>query len=150
VPCADVRQVDFHNFNIAVGDAVLKFRNGVATLYEDGTEGAPQTEEWEATIKREFTIDVAPARTVRFILIDNVHVNGSGSRFYLVGYGCLQRKMKRVFEREGFSLAIVSTDTRAVVVALTIGPAASTTRFFSYVWNDKASHYELNSTWVRQ
>jgi hypothetical protein len=101
--------MDFSNASIDVGDAVLDFKNGAASSFDELESKAL---EWQATLREYPTIGAAPATPVRFLLIYNNHVNGSGWRYYLVGYGCFQGKLQRVFKREGLSLAvIVSTRT---------------------------------------
>jgi hypothetical protein len=147
VRCTDIRKVDFKNISLDMGDAVLDFHNGVASEFD---ESEPQTLEWEATFRKDLTIDAAPDTPVRFVLIHDNHMGGSGWRFYLVGYRCLQGKMQRVFKREGLSLAIDRIDAQAVVVALQTVPGSPATKHFSYVWNDKISKYELNSTWTKK
>ena len=144
--CSDIRKIDFQNIRIDVGDTGLDFQNGVASSFD---ELEPKILEWEATFRENITIDVAPDIPVRFALIHNNHVGGSGWRFYLVGYRCFQGKMKRVFKQEGLSLAIDRIDAHAVVVTLHTVPGSPTTKYFSYVWNAKTSKYELNSTWLK-
>ena len=142
-PCTDIRKVDLPNTSMDVGDAVFDFHKGVASIFED------QELEWEATMKRIMAIDAAPGIPVRFVLIHNNHMNGSGWQFYFVGYGCFQGRMKRVFRQKGLSLKIDRLDEHAVVVSkvLEYGNPAETQ--FSYVWNGKAEKYELNSTAVK-
>jgi hypothetical protein len=147
VPCTDIRKIDFKNSTIDVGNAVFEFKNGEASLF-DNME--PKTLEWEATLREYATIEVAPAVSVRFFRIYSNHINGSGARFYLVGYGCFQGKTKQVFKREGVSLVIDRIDAQAVVVALHTVYGSPTTKYFSYMWNDKVSKYELNSTWDKK
>jgi hypothetical protein len=147
VPCTDIRKIALQNMRLDVGNAVFNFRNGVGSEFD---ELEPKTLEWEATLIEAITVDVAPDIPVRFVLIRNSHVSGSGWRFFLVGYRCLQGKMKQVFKREGLSLAIDKIDSQAVVVKLNTEPGTQSTKYFSYAWNDKTSKYELNSSWVKK
>jgi hypothetical protein len=144
LPCTDSRKVDLQNTSIDVGDAGFDFHKGVASIFED------QELEWQATFKRDVTVDVAPGIPVRFMLIYNNHMNGSGWHFYFVGYGCFQRRMKQVFGQEGLSLKIDRVDEHAVVVAKILGYGNQAGTYFSYVWNGKREKYELNSTAVRK
>jgi hypothetical protein len=103
--------MDLRNIYIDLGDAGFDFKNGVASLFDEAHSKTPG---WEATLRGDVTIDAAPGIPVRFVLIYNNHVNGSGWRFYFVGYGCFQGRMKQVLKREGLSLAIDKIDALAV------------------------------------
>ena len=147
LPCTDIRKLDLRNMSIDVGDAIFDFPKGVASIFEDEES---KTLEWEATLKRDTTIDVAPGVPVRFVLIYNNYMSGSGWQFYFAGYGCFQGKMKQVIRQHGLSLKIDQMNEHAVVVSkiLEYGNPAQT--YFSYVWNGKGEKYELNSTWVKK
>jgi hypothetical protein len=63
--------------SLDIGDAVFDFHNAVASEFD---ELKPTALEWEATITKDLTIEVAPDTPVRFVLIHNNHLGGSGWR----------------------------------------------------------------------
>jgi hypothetical protein len=147
VPCTDIRKIDLANTSIDIGGGVLDFRNGAASVFDDSE---PKTLDWTVTFIKDIIVEATPTTPVRFLLINFNHVSGSGSLLYVFGYGCFQGTMKEVFKRRGVSLSIDQMNAHAVVVSLNTVPGSPIRKYFSYIWNDKTSSYELNSTGVKK
>jgi hypothetical protein len=151
--CKDISSLDFKNLTFQVGKMSFEFHNGEASNYNtpdyvpiNPEDGPP---DWDAEIDRDSIVNASAIVPVRFLLIDNMHVAGSGWDYYLVGFRCSNGVLKTVFALNGhLSLKIEQLDPSGVVMS-TI-PWGKTKRAYStYVWNDKAEKYIRSAASIR-
>lgn len=76
--------------------------------------------EWKAEIEKDTIVRPSSDAVVRFLLINDSHETGSGSRFYLIGLRCSGGELEQVFLRDGLSLTVDRLDTIGVAVGLTV------------------------------
>jgi hypothetical protein len=105
--CDDVTTLDFGNLTIASGTRKFVFKDGTALNHD--AKGDSSDADWKAEIARDTVVQPAPGVTVRFLLIHDSHMTGSGWRYYLLGYCCSNSKLQEVFRRDGLSLEVERT-----------------------------------------
>ncbi len=150
-PCHDVTGLDFKNLTISNrihhNTQQLAFKDGVALNYDDPEKEKSGTPDWRAEIKRDTVVHPAPGISVRFLLIHQDHLTGTGWNWWLVGYGCSNGRLRQVFSCDGLSLKIERLDDSGIVVSklLKYGSPIETHR--SYIWEKTQLMYVLASRW---
>jgi len=152
VQCTDIANIDFKNMDIDLHGNKLEqhfsFRNGKAQeIIEDEPE-IPKQVEWEATIEKEMSVTPTHDVIIRFILIVNDHVGGTGEIGYLVGYGCFNGLLRQVFEQDGFTLNIDKMSRDVIILRTHPEYRGPFTKRFSYRWDPKTSIYVLREAYT--
>jgi len=148
ISCDDVTKLDFRNLTFRAGPRTFAFHRGVAENLDDsdGQAGPHSAPDWKAEIEQDSVIQPVPDVVVRFLLIHDVHVTGSGWRYYATGYHCLAGKLLEVFYREGMSLRVERLDSVRIDISLDAIPGKSRKTIYSYVWDRNSRKYVLSST----
>jgi hypothetical protein len=148
LPCDDVTKLDFRNLTFQVGPRTFAFHEGVAVNYDgrDGQAGRYSQPDWKAEIEKDSVIQPVPDVVVRFLLIHDVHVTGSGWRYYATGYHCSGGKLQEVIHREGMSLRVERLDSVSIDISLDPLPGKARRKLCSYIWDRSSRKYVLSST----
>jgi len=138
--CADIGKVDFRNVRIMIagksadhnelttynneptGKYHFNMRHGVAHHWDGGDIEDPgfldyadkdRPPDWEAKIVLDKVVTPPRASAVRFIQLEDEHLTGTGEWFYVLGFTCYARKLKRVFQftSRGVTLRAVNDDS---------------------------------------
>lgn len=148
LPCDDVTKLDFKNLTFRVGLRTFAFHDGVAANYDDpdGQSGRYSQPDWKAEIEKDSVIRPVPDVVVRFLLIHDVHVTGSGWRYYAAGYRCSGGKLQEVIHHEGMSLRVERLDSASIDICLDAIPGKARRKSCSYIWDRNSGKYVLSST----
>lgn len=147
--CEDVTKIDFKNLTIPVRTGrPFAFHNGVALNWDRDSPDVTLDPDWEAEIKQETVVQPTPDVDVRFLLIQDTHMTGTGWRLYLMGYRCSNGKLQEVFHREGLSLGIDQLDDSGVTVGLNPTSNKPIRKHWGYIWDRDQSRYVVKSTWT--
>jgi hypothetical protein len=148
LPCDDVTKLDFRNLTFRVGLRTFAFHDGVAANYDapDGQASRYSQPDWKAEIEKDSVIQPVPDVVVRFLLIHDVHVTGSGWRYYATGYHCSGGKLQEVIHHEGMSLRVERLDSVSIDISLDAIPGKSRRKLCSYIWDRNSRKYVLSST----
>ena len=148
IPCEDVTKIDFKNLTIRVTrNRIFAFHNGIALNWDD-LDDVTRDPDWEAEIRQDTTVHPTPDENVRFLMIQDTHIRGTGWRLYLIGYRCSNGKLQEVFHREGLSLGIDQLDSSEVTVGLNPIDNKPIRKHWQYVWDRDKSRYVVRSTWT--
>ena len=86
---------------IRTAKRVFAFRKGVAMNCDSPQPCDKQSQpDWEAEIEKDIVVRPDPNVVVRFLLIHDSHVKGSGWRYYLTGLRCSNGKIQEIFHRD--------------------------------------------------
>ena len=109
VSCDDVRTMDFANITLPVPDEDdLTFVRGVACSSDSG--GFPPCE-WEYRTALDLVARPEPDVVIRFLLLDVIHMRGSGSSTWVVGWRCDGGRLVPAFsERDATVVRAFGTD----------------------------------------
>ena len=146
--CDAVMKLDFENLPVHTARRKFAFRNGVAVNFDLPPERSDRESppDWKARIEKDTVVQPAPDVVVRFLLIHDSHVTGSGWRYYLTGLRCSSGKLQEVFHRDGLSLGIERLDSTSIIISLNGTPGDAVRKRWSYTWDRSASKYVLSST----
>jgi hypothetical protein len=103
IPCRDVRALDFNNLTTRVPpssihrrERTFAFHDGIAWIYYRKVD-VFRPADWKAEIQRDTVVQPAQGTFIRFLFIDDNHETGSEWHNWLLGYRCLEGKLKKVF-----------------------------------------------------
>ncbi len=151
IPCHDVTKLDFKNLTISNrihhNTRQLAFKDGVALNYDDPEREKSGTPDWKAEIERDTVVHPAPGSSVRFLLIDEDHLTGTGWNRWLVGYSCSNGHLRQVFSRDGLSFEIERLDNSGSIVSKLLTHGSPIKTHWSYTWEKAQSEYVLASKW---
>jgi hypothetical protein len=149
-PCKDSTKLDFESLTISNGIhhniRQLTFKNGVA-LTHDGTETQKSHPAWKSEFRRDTVVRPESGTVIRFLLIYDSPLTGSGWNYWLVGYKCTDGHLQQVFSRDGLSLKIERLDDSEIVVSKSLTYRSLVRTYWSYVWDKNRSTYILSSGW---
>jgi len=149
IPCHDVTKLDFTNLTISNrihhNTRQLAFKNGVALGYDDPEIEKSGPPDWKAEIERDTVVQPAPGISVRFLLIYQHHLTGTGWNYWLVGYSCSNGRLRQVFSRDGLSLKIERLDDSGIVVSKLLKYGSPIETHWSYIWEKAQLNYVLAS-----
>ncbi len=151
IHCADINRLDFRNLTIRSGTRTFVFKGGTATHSDSPSEpGQNRTPDWTAKIERDTVVQPEPGTSVRFLVIHDNHLTGSGWRYYISGYRCAEGALSEVFHRDGRSLAVDLLSSDGIDVSSLVGvsptPAQEIRKRWSYIWDRGRSGYVLSPT----
>ncbi len=141
--CHDVTRLDFKNLTISRGKRIFAFKDGVAHNYEIPEIEKSGPPDWNAEIERDTVVHPIPDVTLRFLLIKDSHLTGTGWNFWLVGYSCSNGHLRQVFSRDGLSLEIERLDNSGIVVSKLLKYGSPIKTRWSYIWEKAQSKYVL-------
>jgi hypothetical protein len=128
VSCSDIASVDFRNllipatsysgkpyygaFNGPGPGGPLGLRGGVflqwdltagerATLSVEEREEIDHKPDWKTTVQQDVMLRPAESAGVRILVLDQLHLTGTGSFTYIFGFQCDAGALKKVFEASG-------------------------------------------------
>ena len=144
VSCRDIGSVDFRNqvihansdswpdyglFNGPGPGGPLRLRDGVF-LQRDLTPGmwsqlsseerseADARPDWKTTIQQDITLNTT--KGVRLLVLEKVHLTGTGSFTYIFGFQCAAGSLTKVFEASGEGIRLERTTERGMEIAVAI------------------------------
>ncbi len=135
ISCQDVTKIDFENVTISAGKLIFAFRDAIALAYEMPEIEKSGPPDWKAEIQRDTVVHPASGTTVRFLLIYDSHLTGSGWNYWLVGYKCSDGHLQQVFSREGLSFRVERLEDSVVVVSKLQTHGSLIRTPWSYVWD---------------
>ena len=144
-PC-DVARLDVRNTTIRTDQRTFAFHNGMAVNCDaPPEEGAGQHQpDWQAEIEQDRLLRPAPNVTLRFLLIHDSHVTGSGWLYYATAFRCSNGKLQEVFQRHGLSLRVERLSANRIDVSMMTTPGKDVRERWSYVWDPEQSRYVLS------
>ena len=128
VSCRDIASVDFSNqailarngagkpyyglFNGPGPGGPLRLRDGVflewdlspgmwAMLSPEEREETNGKPDWKTTIREVATLHLTATTDVRLLVLDQVHMTGTGAFTYIFGFQCVAGSLRKVFEASG-------------------------------------------------
>jgi hypothetical protein len=151
IPCQDVTKLDFKNLTFSNGihhnTRQFAFKNGVAQYYDDPEIQKSGPPDWRAEIERDTVVQPSRGTAVRFLLIYQGHLTGTGWIYWLVGYSCVNGRLRQVFSRDGLSLKIERLDDSGIVVSKSVKYGSLVETHWSYLWDKAQLRYVLASKW---
>ena len=152
--CSDFATLDVKNMTVKSLGRVFVFRRGKAYNF-DLPEYEANKPDWEATIEKDTTVSPAPGVAVRFLLINDSHLTGSGWQFYLIGLRCAPSnsatgaaQLQNVFEVRAMSLSVKELDNDGIIFTTHPIYRKPATKYFSYKWDVDSATFKLEKTWM--
>lgn len=146
-PCMRVEDVDFNNATFESDRTLFSFHHGKARR-SDCPDCGEQSEpwDWKANIEKDVTLNPSPDVTVRFLLVHDEHMTGSGWWYHLVGFRCApigdqpdRKQLVKVFDRTAMSLRIETLTTDRVTVSITERSGHQ----YPYRWDVRSGSFRL-------
>ena len=145
--CQDVTKLDFKNLTISRANRIFAFNDGIALNYDTPETDRSAPPDWEAEVKWESVVHPTSGIKIRFLLIHDSHLTGSGWNYWLVGYKCSDGSLEQVFSLDGLSLEVDGLDDSGVVVSKMLTSGSSVRTYWSYFWDKNLSTYTLGASW---
>jgi hypothetical protein len=147
VSCRDIASVDFRNqvirarsdsgkpyygvFNGPGPGGPLRLRDGVflqwdltpgmwAMLSPDEREETNGKPDWKTTIQQDITLHPTPTMDVRLLVLDQVHLTGTGSFTYIFGFQCAAGSLTKVFEASAEGIRFERTTENGMDISVAI------------------------------
>ena len=147
VSCRDIARVDFHNqvilarsdsgkpdygvFNGPGPGGPLRMRDGVflqwdltpgmwAMLSPEEREETNRKPDWKTTIQQDVTLHLTATTDVRLLVLDQVHLTGTGSFTYIFGFQCAAGSLRKVFEASGEGVNLKRTTKNDMEISVGI------------------------------
>lgn len=144
--CRDIASVDFRNqvirarseswpdyglFNGPGPGGPLRLRDGVFLQWDLtpgmwsmlSSEGRAETNakpDWKTTIQQDITLHPTATKAVRLLVLDQVHLTGTGSFTYIFGFQCAAGSLTKVFEASGEGIRLERTTESGMEIAVAI------------------------------
>ena len=115
--CSDIEKVDFKNHVVVAkvrdttitGDdasaITFRFRKGI--FDEGDVVDGKFILDFRSTIESDIVLHPAPQIAIRFLEIFQNHIGGSGSLNYLLGFRCLNGRIRQVFQQSGNGMQVL-------------------------------------------
>jgi hypothetical protein len=138
VSCRDIASVDFRNqviparsgsgrsyygeFNGPGPGGPLRLRDGVFLQWDfpEEREDTNRKPDWETTIQEDITLHPTAAMDVRLLVLDQVHLTGTGSFTYIFGFQCAAGSLRKVFEASGEGVKLERTTENGMNISVGI------------------------------
>ena len=163
--CTDIRRFDFRNATIHVGSfdtnkltglfndsrglaLTFRLRNGVARTYEDPSSKS-ETPDWQAELVVDREVHPEPSIWMRVIVLEDVHMTGTGTWRYILAFGCDKGRLvqKFRFTSEGVYLKHLDNQTLQLYQAIWLPTDShadpSSHRELIYKWDARVHQYHL-------
>jgi len=162
--CADVRRFDFRNATIHVGSSdknelqtlfnephrlalTFHLRDGVALSYDDPSAKSG-TPDWKAELVLDREVHPEPSIWIHVIVLEDVHMTGTGTWNYVMAFGCDKGRLVRKFQftSEGVSLKHLDDQTLQLYQGIWLPTDPSRHRELIYKWDARVHQYRLAAT----
>jgi hypothetical protein len=163
--CANIRRFDFRNATIHVGSfdtnkltnlfndsrgqaLTFRLRNGIALTYDDPTSKAG-TPDWQAELVMDREVHPEPSTWMRVIVLEDVHMTGTGTWRYILAFGCDKGRLVQKFQftSEGVYLKHLDNQTLQLYQAIWLPTDShadpSSHRQLIYKWYARVHQYRL-------
>ena len=163
--CADIRRFDFRNATIRVGSfdinkltgvfndsrglaLTFRLRNGVALTYEDPASKS-ETPDWQAELVVNREVHPEPSIWMRVIVLEDVHMTGTGTWRYIVAFGCEKGRLVQKFQFTSEGIYLKHLDNQALQLYQAIWLPTdshadpSSHRELIYKWDARVHQYRL-------
>jgi hypothetical protein len=154
--CTDIRSVDFSNLKFESAGMVFAFHKGKAYSWDCRDCADRDKPDWGAKIEQDKIISPAPGIRIRFLLVENNHLTGTGAWYHVVGFRCEptgsqnRGRLLKVFDRNGMSLQLESIDNQGVTLTTATVPGKPIVEHFTYKWDNDTSQFVLDKTRTTQ
>jgi hypothetical protein len=91
--------------------------------------------DWQAGIEQDRILRPVPNVTLRFLLIPDSQLTGSGRQFYATAFRCSKGKLQEVFQRHGLSQRVERLSANRIDVNMMTTPGKGVRERWSYVWD---------------
>ncbi len=148
--CHSITGVDLLNARIGR----LQYTNGRACTSD---ENLPDKCDWEHKITRDEILRLSPSKEVRLVVINSIHLTGSGASDNVLVFDCLGGLMKTMFDKSFLYGARIQHTRNGELVFVsgkwakgdpTCCPSAERSEI--YRWDEKASTFNLVGTPIRK
>ena len=154
--CTGISNVDFRNLKFESKGRFFAFHKGKAYNWECPECGVDRDNpDWEAEIEQDKVINPAPSIRIRFLLVHDDHLRGTGWWYHVIGFQCEATgsskrggRLLKVFDRQGMSLQPERIDDQGITVTAATVPGKSLIEHFAYRWDNSSSRFVLARTWT--
>lgn len=163
--CVDIRDFDLANATIQVGNedanklrtlfngpdpdiGPFSMKNGVATIPDPPDPEFPDPD-WKAELIVNRLIHPDSATWVRVIILENVHLRGTGTFRYVMAFSCQRGHLIRLFQFSSECVTLKHLDSAHLQLYQAIWQTRdahccpSSHRELSYTWNPQSHRYHL-------
>jgi len=165
--CADIRHVDLKNATIHVGahdqndlqdlfnasrrdSRTFRLRNGVGLTYDASVDS--KTPDWRTELVMNREVHPEPSIWIRVIGLEDVHMTGTGTWFYILALGCEKGHLVRKFQFSSEAVELKYLDNQTLQLTQGIWSPTddhadpSGHRELTYKWDAGVHRYRLAPT----
>jgi hypothetical protein len=163
--CTDIRRFDFKNATIHVGKSdanelgalynaprgialAFHLRDGVALTY-DGSPPISNTPDWRAELVADREVHPEASIWIRVISLEDVHMTGTGTWIYVLGFGCERGHLIREFQFSSEGTMLKHLDNQSLQILQGIWSPTdahadpSRRRELTFKWDAQVHRYRL-------
>jgi hypothetical protein len=91
-----------------------------AMLSPEEREETNRKPDWKTTIQQDVTLHLTATTDVRLLVLDQVHLTGTGSFTYIFGFQCAAGSLRKVFEASGEGVNLKRTTKNDMEISVGI------------------------------